>query len=59
MEAPRAKGDGVDVAALAREIGGGGHKAAAGFTYKGSIDDALAEIPALLDGLFAGGGGKE
>ena len=55
----RAKGDGIDVAALAREIGGGGHKAAAGFTYKGSIDDALAEMPALLDGLFAGGEGKE
>ena len=55
----RAKGDGIDVAALAREIGGGGHKAAAGFTYKGSIDDALAELPALLDGLFVGGEGKE
>ena len=54
----RAKGDGIDVAARARNRGGG-HKAAAGFTYKGSIDDALAEIPALLDGLFAGGEGKE
>ena len=51
----RAKGDDIDVAALARTIGGGGHKAAAGFTFKGSLDEALAEMPALHDGLFKGG----
>ena len=51
----RAKGDDIDVAALAQRIGGGGHKAAAGFTFKGSIDEALAQMPALLDGLFEGG----
>lgn len=47
----RAKDDTIDVAALAREIGGGGHKAAAGFTYEGSLSEALAVLPAHLDDL--------
>ena len=41
----RAKGD-ADVAAIARAFGGGGHTAAAGFTFAGTLVqavDALAE----------------
>ncbi len=51
----RAKGDDVDVAALAREIGGGGHKAAAGFTFKGTMEEALEALPPLLDAVAEGG----
>ncbi len=51
----RAKGDDIDVAALAGKIGGGGHKAAAGFTFHGTLDEAVAMMPGLLDGLFEGG----
>ncbi len=52
----RAKDDAIDVSALAREIGGGGHKAAAGFTFKGSMDEALDMMPRMLDALVADGG---
>lgn len=52
----RAKGDDVDVSVLARRIGGGGHKAAAGFTYKGTLDGALKDVPRLIDRLFDEGG---
>lgn len=52
----RAKGDDVDVSVLARRIGGGGHKAAAGFTYKGTLDGALKDVPSLIDRLFDEGG---
>lgn len=51
----RAKGDDLDVSALARRFDGGGHKAAAGFTYTGTMDEALAELPALLDALVEEG----
>ncbi len=47
----RAKGDEVDVAELARRIGGGGHRAAAGFTYDGTLEQAIAEMPCYLDEL--------
>lgn len=47
----RAKGDEIDVSALARRIGGGGHRAAAGFTFEGSIEEALASLPGYLDEL--------
>lgn len=47
----RAKGDELDVAELARSIGGGGHKAAAGFTFEGQLADALAVLPGRLDAL--------
>ncbi|MDO4443837.1 MAG: DHH family phosphoesterase [Slackia sp.] len=47
----RAKGDEVDVSALARHIGGGGHRAAAGFTFDGTIDEAIAALPGFLDEL--------
>lgn len=50
----RAKDDETDVSVLAREIGGGGHKAAAGFTFEGSLSEALSELPARLDALCEG-----
>lgn len=34
----------TDVGALAAALGGGGHRLAAGFTYSGTADQALAEI---------------
>lgn len=40
----RSKAD-IDVSAIARELGGGGHRAAAGFTVEG-------DLPALLDRLL-------
>lgn len=43
----RAKDD-TDVAQVARHFGGGGHKAAAGFTFKGSMDQALIEVPSVV-----------
>ncbi|WP_232662501.1 DHH family phosphoesterase [Pseudonocardia sp. TRM90224] len=38
----------VDVAAVAGALGGGGHRAAAGFTWTGTSDDLLAAIRAEL-----------
>lgn len=44
----RARGD-VDVSAVAAQFGGGGHERAAGCTFKGSIDEAHAQvIPAAV-----------
>lgn len=40
----RAKDD-TDVAQIARKYDGGGHKAAAGFTYYQPLDSALVELP--------------
>lgn len=48
----RAKDD-TDVAALARSLGGGGHRAAAGFTVAGPMDTAIEHISTLLDEVFA------
>lgn len=45
----RAKGD-ADVGAAARALGGGGHRAAAGFTIFGGLDDAVARLLATLRG---------
>lgn len=39
--------DGVDVSELAKKMGGGGHKKAAGFSAQGSIDSVLATILSL------------
>jgi phosphoesterase RecJ-like protein len=39
----RSKGA-LDVSKVARLMGGGGHKAAAGFTFEGDIDEALAAV---------------
>lgn len=40
----RTTNDDTDVAALAKKLGGGGHKKAAGFTTEGTIDDVLNKI---------------
>ena len=49
----RSKGD-HDISGVARALGGGGHKAAAGFTAEGGIDAVLArtlpQLQAVLDG---------
>lgn len=45
----RGKG-GADVGSIARRLGGGGHAAAAGFTYMGGRQELLAELLALLPG---------
>ena len=51
---------GLDISGIARELGGGGHKAAAGFTVEGTIDDALSaalpKIHALFEASDAGAG---
>ena len=46
----RAKDD-TDVAAIAQMFGGGGHKAAAGFTYEGSLDEAVNAVSSALEKL--------
>lgn len=46
----RAKDDYTDVASLARELGGGGHKAAAGFTLEVPLTDAISQVKSLLVG---------
>lgn len=43
----------VDVAAAAGRLGGGGHRAAAGFTSDGTADDVLGALRAALDGVGA------
>jgi bifunctional oligoribonuclease and PAP phosphatase NrnA len=41
---------GYDVGSVARHFGGGGHKAASGFTWTGTKEDLLAEMLPLLPG---------
>lgn len=52
----RSKSD-LDVSCIARALGGGGHRAAAGFTAQGDIDEvlnqALPKLMALFDGAAA------
>lgn len=43
-----------DVSAVARLMGGGGHRAAAGFTHEGDIDEALAAVLPPLRALLSG-----
>lgn len=43
----RAK-DSTNVAQIARHYDGGGHVAAAGFTYKGSLKEAIKEVPDFI-----------
>ena len=43
----RAKDD-TDVAAIAHTMGGGGHRAAAGFTLYGSLDQAIEKVDAAV-----------
>lgn len=49
----RAK-SGFDVGSVARGFGGGGHAAAAGFTFDGGLQDLLAEILDMLPGAGRG-----
>lgn len=43
-----------DVSSVARLVGGGGHRAAAGFTYEGDLDEALSSVlPALRELVWA------
>lgn len=49
----RAKDD-TDVSVLAARFGGGGHKAAAGFTFEGTLDRALDAIGGIFDELGSG-----
>lgn len=51
----RAKSD-RDISGVAREMGGGGHAAAAGFTVEGDIDQALSAVLPKLRALYAGEG---
>ena len=46
----RAKDD-TDVAQIAKGIGGGGHRAAAGFTFKGGMDQAREHIAGVFKSL--------
>ncbi|MBT3817593.1 MAG: bifunctional oligoribonuclease/PAP phosphatase NrnA [Candidatus Magasanikbacteria bacterium] len=46
----------VDVSAMAKHFGGGGHRKAAGFSVKGPIEDALSFILKELEQLFPQGG---
>ena len=50
----RSKSD-KDISGVAREMGGGGHKAAAGFTVDGDIDEALSAVLPKLRALYVGG----
>lgn len=45
----------TNVAQLARHYGGGGHVAAAGFTYKGSLEEAIQEVPNFVISSCFGG----
>ncbi|MDO4806553.1 MAG: DHH family phosphoesterase [Coriobacteriales bacterium] len=45
--------DNHDVSKVARLMGGGGHKAAAGFTYEGDVDEVLAAVLPHLRALFS------
>ena len=44
----RAKDDDTDVATIARQLGGGGHLAAAGFTLRVPLEEAIAQVKSLL-----------
>jgi phosphoesterase RecJ-like protein len=46
----RAKDD-TDVASVAAKLGGGGHRAAAGFVLQGTVESAIGRVLALLEGI--------
>ena len=46
---------GIDISGVARELGGGGHKAAAGFTVEGDVDEVLSITLPKLRALFPEG----
>ncbi|MBT4121020.1 MAG: bifunctional oligoribonuclease/PAP phosphatase NrnA [Candidatus Magasanikbacteria bacterium] len=43
--------DGVDVSVIAEQLGGGGHKKAAGFSIDGPVEDALNQIWQTVESL--------
>ncbi|WP_028264183.1 DHH family phosphoesterase [Atopobium fossor] len=47
----RSKSD-LDVSQVASKLGGGGHRAAAGFTFNGTIEEVLAQALPMLQTLF-------
>ncbi len=47
----RAKDDSTDVAQVARRFDGGGHKAAAGFTFHGTLEEALVQVVDVVNEL--------
>lgn len=49
----RSKGE-LDVAQVAQRVGGGGHKAAAGFTIEGDVDEAFSTVMPMLTELVEG-----
>ncbi len=48
-----------DVSGVAAELGGGGHVAAAGFTFEGDIDQALSAVLPKLRALYADAGASK
>lgn len=54
----RAKDD-TDVSVLARRFGGGGHKAAAGFTLEMELDQAFKTVLEAMAGLVSGDSGPD
>jgi len=42
---------GTDVGSLAAEMGGGGHRLAAGITFVGDVSDALDEVRKRVEGF--------
>ena len=48
----RAKDD-TDVSLIARTLGGGGHKAAAGFTLACAMEEAVGKVAEALEGILA------
>lgn len=53
----RSKSD-KDISGVARQMGGGGHRAASGFTVDGDIDQALSEVLPLLRALYKDEGAR-
>ena len=51
----RAKKD-ADVSAMARALGGGGHKAAAGFTFDGTLEEAIVAVKQQVGALYGQSG---
>ncbi|MGI6229635.1 MAG: DHH family phosphoesterase [Tractidigestivibacter sp.] len=47
----RAKTD-HDISVIARELGGGGHAAAAGFTLDGTVDEVFSQVLPRLEALY-------
>jgi phosphoesterase RecJ-like protein len=50
--------DGVDVSAVARSLGGGGHARAAGFSAEGSVEEIFEAIRVRVEGAAAGSSGS-